>query len=122
MSEPSIPPLEPQSALWRNISNLSGHAIVAGILIYVTTITLPELAATFREAQREQRADFLQSIEQNRADFIQSLQLERQWRDAEFLVMRKDRDELKVALLKVQERMELLARSCSTGRSERSLP
>jgi hypothetical protein len=112
MSDTPIPPLEPQSALWRNISNLSGHAIVAGILVYVTTVTLPELAATFREAQREQRADFLKSIEVNRADFIASLQIERQWRDAEFTAMRKDRDELKVALLKVQERLELLARTC----------
>ena len=94
---------DPPSKLWTTISNLSGNTIVAGVLIYVTTVTMPGLSHDFRTIVAEQRADFLQAVSQNRTDFLNALQTERQWNEQQQRIMTERQQMLHAAVLDLKQ-------------------
>ena len=69
--------LQPSSLLWNNIGNLSGHAVVAMILLYLVTHTLPDLMASFQERLRQQQVGFTEVLKNQREDFTTVLMAER---------------------------------------------
>jgi hypothetical protein len=71
---------------------------VAGVLIYVTTYTVPSLSHDFRSVLTEQRLDFLKAVENTRQDFLSAIRDDRAWSTQQHAVLSEHQRALQDAL------------------------
>lgn len=92
----------PGTNIWNIVNNLSGHAIIAGVLVYLMTVTLPQITDQCRSEIAQQAHAFSASTKDQRDQFMAYLmqeQKERQLLREEIRVLSITLTDLKTSLI-----------------------